>query len=115
MTAEHGPDAAEPDKAGVIGRFIGGVVVTVLTSPRVEAMLYRILGRIVTERVLPVIPVTVATAVSGVIEKIPGVENVRDVVGYAEDIRQRVNDLLPDIDTGIKPLDDLLDAWRPKP
>ena len=54
-----------------------------------------------------------ATAVDKVVEKIPGVEAVIDVVDVASDVRTDLDKLIPDFDTGIKPLDDLMDIWRP--
>jgi hypothetical protein len=52
-------------------------------------------------------------AVDKLVETIPGIEGVVDAVEVAVDVRNDLDRLIPDFDTGIKPLDDLMDFWRP--
>ena len=80
----------------------------------------KILGGVIAEKVLPLLPTAIASAVDAVIKKLPGVPNldpgqVLEVAEHAKDsILDVVDKAVPDFDTGIKQLDDLMDFWRPK-
>lgn len=94
--------------------FVANVVIKVLLDDRVQAKIKELLGGVITESILPLVPVAVASAVNAAIQQIPGVENVKDVAGIANTVRDDLNKIIPDIDVGIPALDDLLDFWRPK-
>jgi hypothetical protein len=99
--------------------FFAGIFIKVISDPKVQAAAKNLLGQLITERILPLIPVAVGAAVKAavdeLIEKVPGIEGVVDVVKATDAARDRLNDMLPDIDFGIPALDELLDFWRPKP
>lgn len=98
----------------VVETFVANVVIKVLLDDRVQAKIKELLGGVITESILPLVPVAVASAVNAAIQQIPGVENVKDVAGIANTVRDDLNKIIPDIDVGIPALDDLLDFWRPK-
>lgn len=99
-------------------KFLTGLIISVFTSDEVQAAIKNLLGQLITERILPLVPVAVGAAVKAavdeVIEKVPGLEGVVDVVKATDAARDNLNDILPDIDFGIPALDNLLDFWRPK-
>lgn len=98
--------------------FIVGILVKVLSDPKVQQFIKDLLGQLITERILPLVPVAVSAAVKAavdeVVQKVPGIEGVVDAVHIADEARHTLNNLIPDIDFGIPALDDLLDFWRPK-
>jgi hypothetical protein len=98
--------------------FVVAILVKVLSDPKVQQYIKDLLGQLITERILPLIPVAVGAAVKAgmdeLIERVPGVEGVVDVVQATDAARDSLNNLIPDIDFGIPQLDQLLDFWRPK-
>jgi hypothetical protein len=99
-------------------KFLSNLIISVLTSEQVQAAIKNLLGQLITERILPLVPVAVGAAVKAavdeLIERVPGIEGVVDVVKATDAARDTLNDLIPDIDFGIPALDQLLDFWRPK-
>lgn len=97
--------------------FIAGLLIKVFTDPKVQQSIKDLLGELITERILPLVPVAVGAAVKAavdeIVEKVPGIEGVVDVVKATDAARDTLNNLIPDIDFGIPALDDLLDFWRP--
>ncbi len=93
-----------------LNKFVTDLVVSVFTDPRVKAATIALLG--------PLVPIAVGAAVKAgmdeLIERIPGIDGVIDVVKATDAARHSLNDLIPDIDFGLGPLDELLDFWRPK-
>lgn len=100
-------------------KFLSGLIISVLTSDKVQAAIKDLLGQLITERILPLVPVAVGAAVKAavdeIVEKVPALEGVVDVVKATDAARDTLNNLIPDIDLGIPALDNLLDFWRPKP
>lgn len=98
--------------------FIVGILIKVLSDEKVQAFLItaakRIVGDAITDKILQALPDMFAAMLDTAIKQIPGVENIKDVAQVANHGRQILNDLIPDLDTGFKPLDDLMDMWRPK-
>lgn len=98
--------------------FIVGILIKVLSDEKVQAFLItaakRIVGDAITSKILEALPGMFAAMLDTAIKQIPGVENIRDVAQVADKGRQILNDLIPDLDTGFKPLDDLMDIWRPR-
>jgi hypothetical protein len=99
--------------------FIVGILTKVLSDPKVQQFIKDLLGQLITERILPLVPVAVGAAVKAAVDelitKVPGIEGVVDLVQTTDAARNTLNDLIPDIDFGIPALDNLLDFWRPKP
>lgn len=99
-------------------QFLTGLIVSVFTNDEVQKKLKDLLGQLITERILPLIPVAVGAAVKAavdeLVERVPGIEGVVDVVAATDAARNTLNDLIPDIDFGIPALDELLDFWRPR-
>ena len=99
--------------------FFVGILVKLISDPKVQQYIKDLLGQLITERILPLVPVAVGAAVKAavdeLIERVPGIEGVVDVVKATDAARDTLNDLIPDIDFGIPALDQLLDFWRPKP
>jgi hypothetical protein len=98
--------------------FLLRLIVSVLTNDKVQETIKNLLGQLITERILPLVPVAVGAAVKAgmdeLIERVPGIEGVVDVVKATDAARDTLNNLIPDIDVGIPAIDDLLDFWRPK-
>lgn len=98
--------------------FIASILVKVLSDPKVQQYIKDLLGQLITERILPLVPVAVGAAVKAavdeLVERIPGIEGVVDVVQATDAARHTLNSLIPDIDFGIPALDELLDFWRPQ-
>ena len=100
-------------------KFLTGLIIQILTNEKVQQAIRDLLGKLITERILPLVPVATAAAakaaVDQIVEKIPALEGMVDVVKVGDDARAALNDLIPDVDIGIPAIDDLLDFWRPKP
>jgi hypothetical protein len=99
-------------------KFLTDLIVSVFTNDEVQAKIKDLLGQLITERILPLVPVAVGAAVKAamdeLIERVPGIEGVIDVVQATDAARDSLNSLIPDVDFGIPALDELLDFWRPK-
>jgi len=99
-------------------KFLRDLIISVLADEHTQAIIKDLLGQLITERILPLVPVAVGAAVKAaideVIQKVPGLEGVVDVVQATDAARDTLNSLIPDIDIGIPALDELLDFWRPK-
>jgi len=99
-------------------KFLLNLILAVLADTKVQQYVKDLLGQLITERILPLVPVAVGAAVKAaideVIQKVPGLEGVVDVVQATDAARDTLNSLIPDIDIGIPALDELLDFWRPR-
>lgn len=100
-------------KAWVISIIIG-----VLKDPDVQKFLRdtasKLLGDVMTEKILGYLPAMFGAMLDTAIKQIPGVENIKDVGAVVNTGRDVLNNVIPDLDTGFKPLDDIMDIWRPK-
>lgn len=98
--------------------FIVGILIKVLADEKVQAFLIKavreLLDGVIAEKLLPLFPFALGSAVKRFGELIPGVEGIKDAMESANEIRDDLNEMIPDFDTGFKPLDDLIDIWRPK-
>jgi hypothetical protein len=98
--------------------FLLKLILAVLTNEQVQKQIKDLLGQLITERILPLVPVAVGAAVKAgmdeLIERVPGIEGVVDIVKTTDAARDNLNELIPDIDFGIPALDNLLDFWRPR-
>jgi TctA family transporter len=96
--------------------FIIGILIKVLSDPKVQATLKNLLSDLITEKIAPLIPLAAASAAHALAGLIPGVAPaIEDVVAAANTVRDDLNRLIPDLDVGIPLIDDIMDAWRPKP
>jgi hypothetical protein len=97
--------------------FIVSILIKVLSDKKVQQYIKDLLGQLITERILPLVPVAVGAAVKAAVDelvtKVPGIEGVVDAVQATDAARDTLNNLLPDIDLGIPALDNLMDFWRP--
>jgi hypothetical protein len=94
--------------------FVAGIILKVLADPKVQQFIKDLLSSVITEKVLPLLPIAVGAAAKAIVDKLPGVEMVGDTLEVADDVRVALNEVIPDWDTGIKAIDDLMDIWRPK-
>lgn len=95
--------------------FIIGILIKVLSDPKVQAMIKNLLSDLITEKIAPLIPLAAASAAHAFADLIPGVTHtVEDVVAVANTVRDDLNKMIPDIDIGIPLIDNIMDAWRPK-
>lgn len=97
-------------------KFFISVLVGLAKNEDVQAVVYKILNKLVTERLAPLFPVLAASAaksaVDQIIEKVPGLEGVVDIIKVADDARNTLDELIPDID--FPGIGDLTDFWRPR-
>lgn len=99
-----------------MNNFLAKLIIEVLTSEKVKEMVRELFGNLITERILPLVPVVIAGAVKAavdqIVEKVPELEGVVDAMHVADKARDSLSELIPDIDIGIPALDNLLDFWR---
>jgi hypothetical protein len=98
----------------MLQKFVSDIIVSVLKDEDVQQFIKDLLSGVITEKVLPLLPIAIGAAVKGVVDKIEGIEMVGDAIDVANDVRNTLNNIIPDFDTGIKTIDDLMDIWRPK-
>lgn len=95
--------------------FIVGIIVKVLSDPKIQATIKNLLSDLITEKIAPLIPLAAASAAHAFAQLMPNVtHDIEDVVQVANTVRDDLNKIIPDIDIGIPLIDDILDAWRPK-
>lgn len=94
--------------------FIVAVLVKVLSDEKVQQSIEKLVSKVITENILPLVPVASAAAAKAVVELIPGGKAVADLAKVTEQVRVELNKVIPDIDSGIPLIDNILDAWRPK-
>src|SRR5258707_260886 len=93
--------------------FFISIIIKVLSDPKVQQYIKDLLGGLITERILPLVPLAVASATKAITEAIPNVATAQ-IDHVADTIRTDLNKVIPDFDLGIPALDNLLDFWRPK-
>jgi hypothetical protein len=94
--------------------FIISILIKVLSDPKVQQSIKNLLGDLITERILPLVPLAVASATKAITEALPNIPTAA-IEHVADSIRNDLNHAIPDFDLGIPALDNLLDFWRPKP
>jgi hypothetical protein len=102
--------------------FAADVLIKVISDESVQAAGKKLLGSIIAEQILPLVPVAVGAATKAAIDevskKFPGAEDLIkgavDIVHTTDAARNELNNLIPDVDFGIPALDNLMDFWRPK-
>lgn len=101
-----------------MSKFFITILVGLLKDEDVQAFLIKaareVVGGVIAEKVLPVLPVALGLAVKEFGDLIPGVQGIKSGLESAERVRHGLNELIPDRDIGIAPLDDLIDFWRPR-
>jgi hypothetical protein len=94
--------------------LIVSILTKVLSDPKVQAVLKNLLSDLITEKIAPLIPLAAASAAHAFAGLLPNVTaSIEDVVAVANNVREDLNRVIPDIDIGIPLIDDILDAWRP--
>ena len=93
--------------------FFVAIIIKVLTDEKVQQTIKNLLGALITERILPLVPLAVASATKAITEAIPNIATAQ-IDHVADTIRTDLNNAVPDFDLGIPALDNLLDFWRPK-
>lgn len=97
-------------------KFVTGVIVGVLSDPKVQALIEKLVGNIVAKQILPVIPVAIGAAVKAgvddVIDRIPGVSGVVDAVKTSEAAASSIVDMIPGLNS-LPIIGDLLKSWKP--
>lgn len=101
------------------------IFVGLLQNDELQEKLKEILANLLKDKILPMLPVIGGLFADRVIKEIPGVPDIQDVgkvieaaAGDLKDLTVDpigvLNKVIPDLDTGIGPLDAILDFWRPK-
>lgn len=102
--------------------FASSVLIKVISDETVQAAVKKLLGSIIAEQILPLVPVAVGAAtkaaIDEVLKKFPGaedlIEGAVDIVHTTDAARTELNRIIPDVDFGIPALDNLMDFWRPR-
>ncbi len=98
--------------------FFISILIGVLKDESVQQFLIKaakvIVGDAITGKIIEALPAMFAAMLDTAIKQIPGIENLKDVGAVAQQGREILNRIIPDLDTGFKPLDDFMDMWRPK-
>jgi hypothetical protein len=91
--------------------LIVSILIKVLTDPKVVALIEKLLGNIIAKQILPVIPVAIGGAVKAgvddIINHIPGVTGVVDVVKTTEGAVNSIEQVVGSIPV----IGDLLKNW----
>lgn len=99
-------------------KFFSDVLIKVISDPKVQQFIKDLLSGIITEKIAPLVPLAAAAAVKAAFEQVPQlkelVDDIGNVVDVAEQTREELNKLIPDIDIGIPAIDSILDVWRPR-
>lgn len=89
------------------------LLLAAIRSDKVQQAVGDFTAKIVTEKLLPLLPIAAAAAAKAVTDAI-WVSGAVDVADIAKNVRTELNEALPDVDFGIPALDNLMDFWRPK-
>lgn len=87
-------------------KFVSGVLIKVLSDPAVQLAIKNILGELITERIVPLIPLAVASATKAVTEALPDIATA-SIDHVAETITNDLSHLIPGLDLG-----DIMDFWK---
>lgn len=98
--------------------FATGVITKVLADKKVQEFIENTLSSIITKKIAPLVPLAAAAAVKSLFESVPALAHLKDEIGdvvqVADQTREELNKIIPDIDIGIPLIDNFLDVWRPK-
>jgi hypothetical protein len=90
--------------------IIVNLLLAALKNEKVQQAVGDFIGKIVTQKLLPLLPLAAAAAAKAVADQIPQLAGVADVAQVADEVRDRLNEAIPDVDFGIPALDGLLDC-----
>lgn len=93
--------------------FVAAIIIKVLSDPKVQAYIENLVSKLISQQILPLLPVATAAAAKAVMELLPGGKVVTDLGKVTEQVRGELSKIIPDINWG--PLDGVIDWWRPKP
>lgn len=97
----------------MVNTILVNLLLAALKNDKVQEAVGDFIGKIVTQKLLPLLPLAAAAAAKAVADQMPELAGVADVVQLADEVRDRLNDAIPDVDFGIPALDSLMDFWRP--
>ena len=97
-----------------VNTILVNLLLAALKNDKVQQAVGDFISKIVTQKLLPLLPLAAAAAAKAVVDQIPQLDGVADVVQVADEVRDRLNEAIPDVDFGIPALDELMDLWRPK-
>lgn len=90
--------------------FLLKLIIAAVTDKEVQKVIKTILA----ELLAVAVPTAVKSAMDQLIEKVPGIEGVVDIITVGNDTIGMLDRLIPDIDTGNEAIDRLMDFWRPR-
>lgn len=96
----------------MLQNFAFGVIKKVLMDKEIQQFIKDLIGGVIAEKVIPLLPFALGSAMKRFGEMIPGVEVAKDAVEFADDIREDINKMIPE--TGFKPIDDFVDILFPE-
>lgn len=95
--------------------FVVGILIKILSDPKVQATIKNLLSDLITEKITPLIPLAAASAAHAFAALMPGaVHDIENVVKVADTVRNDLNNAIPQINIGIPLIDDIINAWRPQ-
>jgi len=96
-----------------VNTILVNILINAMRNEKVQQAVGDFISKIVTEKLLPLLPIAAAAAAKAVADQFPQLDGIADIGKIADDVRGTLNELVPDIDFGIPALDDLMDFWRP--
>lgn len=95
--------------------FIADIVIKVISNKDVQQSIKDILGQLITERIMPLVPVaSAAAAVEAISNADLNHDGKPDIAQVTDAVTATLDRLIPDINFGIPALDQLADFWRPR-
>ena len=102
----------DPESGEAVNTILVNLILRALQSEQVQDAVGDFISRVVTEKLLPLLPIAAAAAAKAVTDQLSDIVDV-DVADIANTVRDRLNEAIPDLDCGIPTLDDLMEFWRP--
>lgn len=94
--------------------FIAGILIKVLSDPKVWEQIEKLFGNVIAKLILPILPVSIGgavkTAIDELIEKTPGLTGVVDGVKATEAAAASIVDLIPGLGS-LPIIGDFLKSW----
>lgn len=96
-------------------KFITDILIKVLSNEAIWVQIEKLIGNIIAKQILPVIPVAIGAAVKAgvddIIDHIPGINGVVDVVKTTEGAAASIIDLIPGLGS-LPIIGDVLKSWN---
>jgi hypothetical protein len=97
-----------------VTNFLIGLLIKAAQNQKVQDAISDFVGKLITEKILPLLPLMAAAAADAIVDMIPGAEHVENLDNIVDKIREDLHNKVPDVDFGIPALDNALDWWRPR-